>query len=308
MSLLLQTIKGKIKEPYSVVMYGPEGTGKTTWASKAPGVIMMDLEKGSSELNVERLPGFKPEDEPTMERVYEAMDALLKEKHSYQTLVIDSLSKLEPMLQKKVIVDAKDKEITSIEDFGYGKGITKAIEAWQEFMTRLSRLQSKMNVVLIGHSIVRKFDNPQTNSAYDRYTININDKAAAVIKAGVKAVLFATEEIVTQTDKNKKIRAYGDGTRVLYTERRPQFDAKNRYGLPFQIALEWEDFDRAAQAGNPDSPKAIRERIAGMISVLQDKEISEKVEGYVKEAGEDGRRLAAIENRIKIRMGEETNA
>jgi hypothetical protein len=309
MSLLKNVIKGKIKEPYFLLVYGPEGVGKSTFASKAPSTVWIDLEKGSSELDVERIPGFAPEDEPTMDHLHKAIDELLTEEHPYKTLVIDSLSKLEPIIQKQVVANERDKDIKSIEDIPYGKGIPKTIEAWQDFMIKLSRVQAKMNVILIGHSLIKKFDNPQTNSgAYDRFQLSIREKAADVVKASVKAVLFATEEISTKTDKNKKVRAYGDGTRVIYTERRPQFDAKNRLGVPFQLPLDWEEFDKAAQAGNPDAPEAIRERIQGMLSVLHDKDITEKVEGYVKDAGEDGPRLAAIENKLKIRMGEEDNA
>jgi hypothetical protein len=35
----------------------------------------------------------------------------------------------------------------------------------------------------------------------------------------------------------------------MYSQRRPSFDAKNRYGLPFELPLGWKHFEAARGAG-----------------------------------------------------------
>ena len=40
-------------------------------------------------------------------------------------------------------------------------------------------------------------------------------------------------------------RALGSGERVLYTAERPAFIAKNRYGLPDVLPLDWDAFAAA---------------------------------------------------------------
>jgi hypothetical protein len=52
---------------------------------------------------------------------------------------------------------------------------------------------------------------------------------------------FETELVKT----NGKTRAYGEGNRIMYTESRPGWDAKNRFNLPFCMALDWKTFGDA---------------------------------------------------------------
>lgn len=301
MSFLDKIKAGRVERPYFVLLYGMDGVGKTTFASQSPDVLFMDLEHGTAEMDLARLPGFSPQDNPSLEMVYEALDELQNAEHSYRTLVIDSISKLEPLIRKQVVQEGrkKDKDIQSVEDFAYGKGHAKMWELWHELMLKLAHLRNKMNVILIGHAIIKKFDNPQVNSVYDRWTVNVADKAASILKEGVDAVLFATEEISTHKDESKKVRAYGEGRRVIYTERRPSHEAKNRYGLPFQLALDWNEFDKAARAGEPDSMEAITERIRGLLVDIRDEKIVQTVEEELKKPGNTAKRLAAFENKLK---------
>jgi hypothetical protein len=101
-----------------------------------------------------------------------------------------------------------------------------------------------MHVLLIGHAQIKSFQDPELPSAYDRYQLKINDKAAALVREAADAVLFArfeTELVKT----NGKTRAYGEGNRIMYTESRPGWDAKNRFNLPFVLPLDWKVFGDA---------------------------------------------------------------
>jgi hypothetical protein len=114
-------------------------------------------------------------------------------------------------------------------------------------LRELSVLNEKMHVLLIGHAQIKSFQDPELPTAYDRYQLKINDKAAALVREAADAVLFArfeTELVKT----NGKSRARGEGVRVMYSESRPAFDAKNRFNLPFCMPLDWKTFGDAIRA------------------------------------------------------------
>ena len=71
-------------------------------------------------------------------------------------------------------------------------------------------------------------------------------RASALLQEHSDVVLFANYRIsVSKSDVgfNKKVtRALGSGARVMHTEERPAFLAKNRYGLPEILPLEWSEF------------------------------------------------------------------
>ena len=46
---------GKISRAQKIVLYGPEGIGKTTFAANAPDPLFIDTEKGTAHLDVKRI-------------------------------------------------------------------------------------------------------------------------------------------------------------------------------------------------------------------------------------------------------------
>jgi PHD/YefM family antitoxin component YafN of YafNO toxin-antitoxin module len=133
-SRLAKVTKGRLRTPNTIIIYGPEGVGKSTLALSAPGVIMFDVEDGSSEIEARRYPftdhpekGHVP---PNYQAVLDAIDDLTVSEHDYKTLVIDSADRLEAMIWKHMLArdsepgarNPKNAVLTSIEDYGYGKG------------------------------------------------------------------------------------------------------------------------------------------------------------------------------------------
>jgi len=172
--------------------------------------------------------------------------ALQTEKHEFDSVVLDSLDWVEPLIWKAVCDEGK---VETIEQYagGYGKGYVRALDLWRTLLKELSVLNEKMHVLLIGHAQIKSFQDPELPTAYDRYQLKINDKAAALLREAADAVLFArfeTELVKT----NGKTRAYGEGNRIMYTESRPGWDAKNRFNLPFCMPLDWKTFGEAIRA------------------------------------------------------------
>lgn len=298
MSFLSQVKSGKEKEPYFIVIYGVEGIGKTTFAADAPKPLFIDVEHGTSELDVHRL------NPKSFKEIVSILDEIIAaEALAYQTLVLDSLDSIEPLIWDEV---CREGNKSNIKRFAYGEGYTIALQKWKILLDKLRVIQLKgLHIIMIAHHKRKEFKDPQQIHDYDRYELQLHDGASLLIRQRVKAILFADEEIYVKKDEDQaKGKALGDGVRILKTERRPAHDGKNRYGLPYILPLSWEAFDAAAQKGNPDSPEAIRNRMEGMLSILADNELTAKVRAEIEKAGENGQRLALLENRLKTRIGE----
>ena len=179
-----------------------------------------------------------------MDEVMQAIGALYSEDHKYQTVILDSVDHLENLIWAQT---CKDNGWANIEAPGYGKGYVAALDQWRLFVEGMRALRDdkKMTVILIAHSQITRFDAPD-NEPYDRYSPKLHKGASALLQELCDAVLFANYRIQTvKSDAGfgKKVtRAVGGGDRVLYTEERPAFLAKQRYNLPPMIPMMWTDF------------------------------------------------------------------
>lgn len=278
---LAQVKRGRVRNPHFVLVYGVDGVGKTTFAAEAPSSVFLGTEMGFGQLDVARFPSPK-----NFQEVLATVQLLITEKHDYETLNIDSLDWLEPLVHAHVCAKNGWK---SIEDPGYGKGYVAANEAWLELIGLLKKLRVKMNVILIAHATIRTFTDPEQNAAYDRYQLKLagngaKTDASALWREAVDCVLFANFEVSTTKEKGeRKAKAFGDGTRVLYTERRPAFDAKNRFSLPFELPLSWEEYAKACAASGPSEEEEAKQ-LLDILKGNEDKAVAWLLEkGWIKE-------------------------
>jgi hypothetical protein len=228
---------GKQMRPIFCCIYGPDGVGKTTFASQAPDVVFMEIERGTSQLDIARLP--RPE---SLAQFRQQLLALRNAEHPFRTLCIDSLDFLEQLIWAEVCQEA---DIKSIELYagGFGKGFIRAGEGyWRPLMADLVELSQKMHIVLICHSKVKRFDDPTQANGYERFQLSLNDIAGAIVRQSVDAVLFANFKTKVRELSKTNTRGLGGEERALFTEYRPSHDAKNRFNLPYEIPLKWSEF------------------------------------------------------------------
>lgn len=241
MAISMKSLKRvKADQPPRLLIYGPEGMGKTTLASEFPGAVFLQTERGEAAgLELDTLSEDGEQQLNSYEQVYEALQALCAEDHDFQTVVIDSVSALEKLIWRRVCQDGGVDNIEQYEK-GYGKGYVAADNYWNQIIEGLNflRTQRGMAVVLIGHSIISKFEDPETET-YSVYRIDLQKRAEALIKREVDAVLLVKKDVTIKRDDAKKpdsrARADGGDQRWIYTEGRPAFTAKNRYGMPARI-------------------------------------------------------------------------
>lgn len=236
----IQITKGKVKRAVRTVLYGVAGVGKSTFASNIPDALFIDTESGTDSMDVARLP--KPE---SWSDLQEELDFVLKEKPC-STLVVDTIDRIENLLIQDTV---KQNGKQSIEDYGYGKGYVMIQERWQkEFLFRLDKIiAAGINVVLVAHSISRKVETPE-ESAYDHWELNLSRKVAPVTRDWTDMMLFCNYDlnIVDTSNGNgiEKRKAVGNIKRKIFCNQKPQFDAKNRFGLADSYDLSFEPFRR----------------------------------------------------------------
>lgn len=225
-----------VAKPPKVIIYGEHGIGKTTFAAAFPSPILLMTEEGVGSLRIKRFPKVVTEYHELMM----ALGSLAQSEHDRETLIVDSLDWLEPIIWAET---CKRNSKSNIEDWDYGKGYVFAEEVWDEVIRGFDYLhvQRNMSIVCIAHSQVIKFQSP-TNDPFDKYALKLNKRASALIQEWSDIVAFAHWDTnTTSTDlgfKRKATRGVSSGTRLLALEARPAWDAKNRFQLPPIIPLD----------------------------------------------------------------------
>lgn len=233
----MEIIKGKIKRAKKVVVYGPEGIGKSTFASRFPDPVFIDTEGSTNDMDVSRLP------RPTSwTMLLEEIDYVEKNPGVCKTLVIDTIDWAEQLCVEHI---CSKHNKSGIEDFGYGNGYVYTKEEFGRFLNRLTDVIEKgINVVLTAHAQLRKFEQPDELGAYDRWELKLGKKTSSqtspLVKEWADMLLFCNYKTysIAVDDKGKKHKAQG-GKRVMYTSHHPCWDAKNRYGLPDECEFDY---------------------------------------------------------------------
>ena len=235
------------------VIYGPPAIGKTTFAAQAPSPVFIQCEEGQG--GAENLMAFPSDQTRTYRGVLSAIEFLYTQEHTFRTVVIDTLSSLEPMVWEHTCQLGNK---NSIEDFGYGKGYVETLTYWRDFVDGCKALRDKgMIVILLAHSQVTRID-PPDNDPYDRYQIKLDKRALAIIHEQSDIIGFAnTKPHIKKTkDGLKEVRQAIDiEGRMLNLNDKPSFMAKNRYDLPDQTQFTkdsgWADFAAAINQHSP---------------------------------------------------------
>lgn len=260
---LADVSKATKPRPSVIVFYGPPGIGKTSLAASIPGVAFM-VER--QELGIEQLKsaGLVDQDIPILPAAekwtdaLEMLEALRTGEHSFKALAIDALAGFERLCHEEVCRRDYSGEWGERGFGAYKRGYDVSLADWRSFMNAVDRLREErqMTIMLLGHSKVTNFKNPE-GPDYDRYVVDFKfDGTWTLTHKWADMILFANFDVAISGDgERKKAKARGGRTRSIYTEYDAAFDAKNRHNLPPVIDMgnsgkeAWDNLVNAIKEG-----------------------------------------------------------
>lgn len=231
--------RGKRLRAPKVVIYGPPKIGKTTFAVSAPASIGILTEDGIDAIEATAFPLAK-----TYDDVLSALHVLQNEQHEFQSVFVDSLDWLEPLILAKICAEQR---VKNIEDIGYGKGYIMADDVWRGFFSELDKLRNERNmtIICIAHEQINKVRNPTLSEDYDAYSLKLNKRAVAIINEWADVIGFCAHEVMTRNVDSgfnqKETKAITTGQRKLHVNPHPAYVAGNRYGMA-DCPLAWSAF------------------------------------------------------------------
>lgn len=245
---MLNITKGVIRRAQKVVIYGPEGIGKSSFAACFPDPVIIDTEGGTAHMDVRRID--KPE---TWEELLSIVKEVSETPGICKTLVIDTADWAEQLIITYLCAKYKQ---SSIETFGYGRGYTYMAEEFMRFLRVCDQVvASGIHMVITAHAKMRKFEQPDEMGAYDRWEMKLSRQTAPLLKEWCDMLLFCNYQTYVVTSENDTKKAQG-GKRVVYTSHHPAWDAKSRIPLPDVLDLDYSLIAFAFESPEPKPSKA----------------------------------------------------
>lgn len=239
-SPLSRVTSGRVKKPRRIMIYGVQGVGKSTFATRAPNAIVVATEEGVNDIEVAKFPVAK-----TLTEFRQNLVSLRDERHSFKAVVIDSVDWLEKLVFADV---AREAGLPSIGDIDYGRGYPKAADKFGAMLGVLDTLRDQgMTVILVAHCRQEKVK-PAECEPYDKYMPDLHRTISSQLQEWCDEVLFAAYQIGTIKKEGEfgreHVRAVG-GLRILRTQEQPYCSAKCRLpNVPTELPLSWPEFSK----------------------------------------------------------------
>ncbi len=263
MASLEEIQTGTIILPPRINLWGTEKVGKSEFAAGFPSPVFIPI-KGETGLDEIVAGKFPPAND--FGDILDSLDELIGKEHSFQTVVIDSISTMIPLLEKYAVTTER---VDSLQKLGGGYGNQEGVlkKYLSLLLERLDYMRTDLNmtVILVGHikASPRTINDPLTEP-YDAWKVDVRDSLLDQLNRWADCILFADFEkhtrMVQEEDKRsgkkKIVHATGLDKRVLYCQKRPGHPGGGRgvYGrLPYKLELSYDAFAAAVAAARKTS-------------------------------------------------------
>lgn len=216
--LVIESLKDK--ERYiKLLVYGPPGVGKTTFAAEAPNPIFLDFESST-----ETLRGGPNQDTPVIRDPKQIGDseAVLrfiksKEIEQYETVVLDTISSMYDAFMMNWMQQQAKKKSNVDRHIAYQFDFRKITNVLKEIFYELQ--YKEMHVVLIAHE--KQMVDPESN--------RILEVRPQLPPAAEQSVERLVNEVYYMEKKPANLK--GPASRLLYVDSQGKILAKNRSRL-----------------------------------------------------------------------------
>jgi hypothetical protein len=217
----------------TILVYGKNKYGKSTWCSQADSALFLATEPGLNHLEVYQQPIA------SWDELLVAAKELAEGNHAFRTVVIDTVDNAYRMCAEHICQKFK---IEHESDLEYGKGYALVNGEFHRVLNKLALLP--YGLFLVSHSQDKEIE---TRTGKILRTVpTLPDKARKLVLGLVDMILFCDLEPTTDSDGKPAYR------RVLRAKPSTLYDAGDRTGrLPEVIDLDFAAFVTAFAQGAP---------------------------------------------------------
>lgn len=215
---------------FRIVFHGDPKTGKTTFASKFPNCLVLNLENGLGENEVDSI-NIKSYDQ-----FLQTVNELIATPFDYKNIVVDSIDWLEGMAFAKLQASGR---VTS-DDQKFGRDVKNAAGLFIEAITLLKRFQALgINVILICHSTVVKVQSP-TFGDYHFVDLLLSQKSREYVTQWADTIGYISIVREIEAERKGKFKISKSLGHVLGLGSNDVFLAGSRYAsrLPEEMGLD----------------------------------------------------------------------
>lgn len=239
------------KPPPRIVLVGEPGIGKTTFAASAPGVCIVPTEDGALGVNVPKLP--RRGKCQSYDDVRRALDTLLRGKHGYKWVAIDTLNGVVDLCAQMVCerdFGGAWESRKGQEGFNaWGRGDKAVAQEMREVLDICDQLQQECNIgiILLAHEGLHKQGNA-LGADFQKIGASLNKHSWSLVCGWADQVGYASRDVRATTregERQAKASMIGRERWVIF-EGGPAIDAKARVGyeMPERILLGWDEYEQ----------------------------------------------------------------
>lgn len=208
----------------TVLIWGGQKIGKSTFCSHAEDALFLATEPGLNSLDVYQTPIAN------WEELLQACFEIAEGKHSFKTIIVDTVDNAYRFCAQYICAKHK---IEHESDLGYGKGWALVNSEFYRVLNKLAMLP--YGLFLISHSQEKEIDS--RTGKYTRMVPTLPDKARKIVLGMVDMILYCDLEVTKNSDGSFLQR------RIIRTKPSLYYEAGDRTGrLPDVFDLDFSKY------------------------------------------------------------------
>jgi hypothetical protein len=207
------------------------GMGKTSLGALFPSPVFVRTEDGTRSLNGRNDVALFPV-ATCVQDVMDALVTLATDDHRFLTLVLDSITKFNIMVEAEVLaLDPKAKGLNQALG-GYGNAYDAVQKIHGDLRKACGYLSSEkgMHIVFLAHAATETVD-PPDGDPYTRYSIPMHKKSIPHYTNDVDVVAYIKQKMYTTGAGDKKKAVSAGDERIITCYPTPSHVSKNRLGI-----------------------------------------------------------------------------